>query len=69
MLFTSGQTWSAMTSSWPSGAVVKALAYHAGGREFKSPLEQFLFFIYFFFFEKRFFFYPLFTFKPLFFLH
>ena len=51
-------------TSWPSGAVVKVLAYHAGGREFESPLEQFFFF---FFFEKRFFFYPLFTFKPLFF--
>ena len=51
-------------SSWPSGAVVKVLACHAGGREFQSPLEQIFFF--FFFFEKRFF-YPLFTFKPLFF--
>ena len=30
-----------MTSSWPSGAVVKVLACHAGGREFESPLEQF----------------------------
>ena len=33
-----------MTSSWPSGAVVKVLACHAGGREFESPLEQFFFF-------------------------
>ena len=40
---------------WPSGAVVKVLAYHAGGREFEPPLEQFFFF-FFFFFEKRFFF-------------
>ena len=40
-----------MTSSWPSGAVVKVLACHAGGREFESPLEQI-----FFFFEKRYFF-------------
>ena len=53
-----------MTSSWPSGAVVKVLACHAGGREFESPLEPFFFF--FFFFEKRYFFFPLFTFKPLF---
>ena len=51
-------------SSWPSGAVVKVLAYHAGGREFESPLEQFFFF--FFFFLKKDFFYPLSTFKPLF---
>ena len=43
-----------MTSSWPSGAVVKVLACHAGGREFESPLEQNFFF--FFFFEKRYFF-------------
>ena len=42
-----------MTSSWPSGAVVKVLACHAGGREFESPLEQFFFF--FFFVEKRYF--------------
>ena len=49
-----------MTSSWPSGAVVKVLACHAGGREFESPLEQF------FFFFKKDIFYPLFTFKPLF---
>ena len=42
-----------MTSSWPSGAVVKVLACHAGGREFESPLEQIFFF--FFFFEKRYF--------------
>ena len=40
-----------MTSSWASGAVVKVLACHAGGREFESPLEQF----FFFFFEKRYF--------------
>ena len=53
-----------MTSLWPSGAVVKVLACHAGGREFESPLEHFFFF--FFFFLKDFF-YPLFTFKPLFF--
>ena len=32
-----------MTSSWPSGAVVKVLACHAGDREFESPLEQFFF--------------------------
>ena len=36
-----------MTSSWPSGAVVKVLACHAGGREFESPLEQ-IFFLFFF---------------------
>ena len=36
-----------MTSSWPSGAVVKVLACHAGGREFESPLEQIFFFKYF----------------------
>ena len=36
-----------MTSSWPSGAVVKVLACHTGGREFESPLEQFFFFILF----------------------
>ena len=46
--------WSAKTSSWPSGAVVKVLACHAGGREFESPLEQIFFF---FFFEKRYFFF------------
>ena len=47
-----------MTSSWPSGAVVKVLACHAGGREFESPLEQnFFFFFFFFFFEKRYFFF------------
>ena len=51
-----------MTSSRPSGAVVKVLACHAGGREFESPLEQF----FFFFFLKKDIFYPLFTFKPLF---
>ena len=39
-----------MTSSWPSGAVVKVLACHAGGREFESPLEQIFFFFFFFFF-------------------
>ena len=39
-----------MTSLWPSGAVVKVLACHAGGREFESPLEQFFFFFFFFFF-------------------
>ena len=38
-----------MTSLWPSGAVVKVLACHAGGREFESPLEQFFFFFFFFF--------------------
>ena len=38
-----------MTSSWPSGAVVKMLACHTGGREFESPLEQ----IFFFFFLKK----------------
>ena len=37
-----------MTSSWPSGAVVKVLACHAGGREFESSLEQFFFFFFFF---------------------
>ena len=37
-----------MTSSWPSGAVVKVLACHAGGREFESPLEQ-IFYLFFFF--------------------
>ena len=44
-----------MTSSWPSGAVVKVLACHAGGREFESPLEQnfFFFFFFFFFFLKK----------------
>ena len=36
-----------MTSSWPSGAVVKVLACHAGGREFESPLEQIFFFFFF----------------------
>ena len=41
-----------MTSSWPSGAVVKVLACHAGGREFESPLDQ----IFFFFFLKKIFF-------------
>ena len=35
-----------MTSSWPSGAVVKVLACHAGGREFESPLEQIFFFFF-----------------------
>ena len=55
-----------MTSSWPSGAVVKVLACHAGGHEFESPLEQ-IFFFFFFFFWKKDIFYPLFTFKPLFF--
>ena len=50
-----------MTSSWPSGAVVKVLACHAGGREFESPLEHFFFFL------KKDIFYPLFTFKPFFF--
>ena len=45
-----------MTSSWPSGAVVKVLACHVGGREFESPLEQIFFFFFFFFFEKRYFF-------------
>ena len=49
-----------MTSSWPSGAVVKVLACHAGGREFESPLEQNFFFL------KKDIFFPLFTFKPLF---
>ena len=39
-------------SSWPSGAVVKVLACHAGGREVESRLEQFFFF---FFLIKRFF--------------
>ena len=53
-----------MTSSWPSGAVVKVLACYAGGREFESPLEQIFFF--FFFFLKKDIFFPLFTFKPLF---
>ena len=43
-----------MTSSWPSGAVVKVLACHAGGREFESPLEQNFFF--FFFLKKDIFF-------------
>ena len=38
-----------MTSLWPSGAVVKVLACHAGGREFESPLEQFFFYFIFFF--------------------
>ena len=47
-------------SSWPSGAVVKVLACHAGGREFEAPLEQIFFFL------KKDIFYPLFTFKPLF---
>ena len=37
-----GPNWTAVTSSWPSGAVVKAC--HAGGRGFKSPLEHFFFF-------------------------
>ena len=45
-----------MTSSWPSGAVVKVLACHAGGREFESPLEQIFFFFFFFFLKKDFFF-------------
>ena len=49
-----------MTSSWPSGAVVKVLACHAGGREFESPMEQIFFFL------KKDIFYPVFTFKPLF---
>ena len=35
-----------MTSLWPSGAVVKVLACHAGGREFESPLEHFFFFFF-----------------------
>ena len=39
-----------MTSLWPSGAVVKVLACHAGGREFESPLEQFFFFFFLIFF-------------------
>ena len=46
--------WSAMTSSWPSGAVVKVMACHAGGREFESPLEQNFFFFFFFFGKKIF---------------
>ena len=49
-----------MTSLWPSGAVVKVLACHAGGRKFESSLEQFFSFFF------KYFFYPLFTFKPLF---
>ena len=57
-----------MTSSWPSGAVVKVLACHAGGREFESPLEQIFFFFFFFFFEKKIFF-ILFSPSNLFFLH
>ena len=52
-----------MTSSWPSGAVVKVLAYHTGGREFESPLEQ----IFFFFFLKKDFFFILFSHSNLFF--
>ena len=39
-----------MTSSWPSGAVVKVLACHTGGREYESRMEQFFFF--FFFYSK-----------------
>ena len=31
-------------SSWPSGAVVKVLACHAGGRGFESPLARNFFF-------------------------
>ena len=50
-----------MTSSWPSGAVVKVLACQAGGREFEYPLEQF------FFFEEKFFF-ILFSHSNLFFI-
>ena len=38
-----------MTSLWSSGAVVKVLACHAGGREFESPLEHFFFFFKYFF--------------------
>ena len=52
MLFTSGPNWTAVASSWPSGAVVKVLVCHAGGRGFESPLEQCLsfFFLLLFFF-------------------
>ena len=51
VLFTSGPNWITVTLSWPSGTVVKVLAYHAGGHGFEPPLEQFFYFL-----IKRFFF-------------
>ena len=41
-----GPNWITVMSSWPSGAVVKVLACHAGGCGFEPPLEHFFFYYY-----------------------
>ena len=61
-----GPNWITLMSLWPSGAVVKVLACHAGGRGFEPLLEQFFFF---FFFYKKIFFFIFYSHSNLFSLH